>query len=474
MWTLVLTWSALAVYAVIVLSTVLVVLLDNRQPYKTIAWVVVLVLLPFVGLVFFYFFGQNIRKERYINRRNFRLLTEKMLAEHPDAHRDDFPPKYVPLISLFERKHLSVATPGNEVCLLRSGREFMQALLQDIGSAVHHIHVETYIIEDDTAGRLLRDALTDAVRRGVTVRFIYDDVGCWNVPNDFFASFVRAGIEVQPFLPVRFPSLTHKVNYRNHRKVIVVDGRVGFIGGMNFANRYMERAGIGWRDLHMRLTGGAVATLQRNFLSDWYFVTDTLVTSARCFPVIDVGPGRGALIQIVDSNPVSRYPEIMYGLTWAFQHARKYLYIQTPYFMPTEPVLQAMQTAAMSGVDVRLMVPLKPDGFWLRWANDSYFAEVLRAGIRIFTFAPGFLHSKCVVMDDDYCSIGSSNMDFRSFENNFEANAFIYDRATALQVKEIFLSDEHHCREVTLSQWSHRSYGRRLLESCTRILSPLL
>ena len=474
MWALVLTWSALAVYAVIVLSTVLVVLLDNRQPYKTIAWVLVLVLLPFVGLIFFYFFGQNVRKERYINRRNFRLLTEKMLAEYSGKHPDKAPLKYKPLIYMFERRHFTVATSGNRVRLLTSGTEFLEAVLQAVGRARHHVHLETYIVEDDAVGRLLRDALADAVRRGVVVRFIYDDVGCWNVPNRFFSSFTEAGISVRPFMPVRFPSLTHKVNYRNHRKVIVVDGHVGFIGGMNFALRYMGRGHGEWRDLHLRMEGAAVGGLQRIFLSDWHFVADTLVTSASCFPALGNDVPDGALVQVVDSNPVSRYPEIMYGLTWAFHHARKYLYIQTPYFMPTEPVLQAMQTAAMSGVDVRLMVPLKPDGFWLRWANDSYFAEVLLAGIRVYTFAPGFLHSKCVVMDDDCCSVGSTNMDFRSFENNFEANAFVYDRETALKVKEIFLSDLRHCREVKLSEWGHRSYGRRLLESCTRILSPLL
>lgn len=474
MWTSVLTWSALAVYSVIVLSTVLVVLLDNRQPYKTIAWVLVLTLLPFVGLVFFYFFGQNIRKERFISRRNFRLLTEKMMAEHARLPRELLPGKYEPLISLFERGKLAVASADNRVTLLSSGEDFLASVLQAVGSARRHVHIETYIIEDDDVGRAVRDALADAVKRGVVVRLVYDDVGCWDVPNSFFDSFIAAGIHVQPFLPVRFPSLTHKVNYRNHRKICVIDGTEGFIGGMNFAHRYMGREGAGWRDLHLRVAGGAVGALQRIFLSDWYFLTNTLVTSPNCFPPVPAQPGRGALMQIVASNPVSRYPEIMYGLTWALQHARKYLYLQTPYFMPTEPVLQAMQTAAMSGVDVRLMVPLKPDGFWLRWANDSYFRDVLQAGIRVFTYAPGFLHAKCIVMDDDWCTVGSSNMDFRSFENNFEANAFIYDRKAALEVRALFEEDLGRCTEVRLSEWKLRPLRRRLLESCTRILSPLL
>lgn len=475
-WTLSLFWTAILVYVIVVVSTVTLVLLENRQPAKTIAWTVVLVMLPVVGLVIFYFFGQNVRKERYISRRQYNVLTRRMLADSVRFPASDCPPKYEPLVRLFEKTNKAMPTSGNGITVYNTGREWLQALLREIHAAKDHIHIETYIIEDDAVGRLVRDALADSASRGVEVRLLYDDVGCWRVPNRFFESIAASGVKVGAFLPVRFPSLTHKVNYRNHRKICVFDGRRGFIGGMNIALRYVSTRLSPWRDMQLRIEGAAVAGLQRQFLGDWYFVTNNFVSDRRYFPA----PQRvehatdDCILQIVQSSPVSRYPEIMYGITWAISHARKYLYIQTPYFMPTEPVMQALQTAAMSGVDVKLMIPEKPDSFWLHYGNDSYLTAVLQAGIKVYAYLPGFLHSKCTIADDDWCSVGSSNMDFRSFENNFETNAFIYGRTAAVAAREGFERDLQDCREIKLSQWRRRPYSHRLMEAYTRILSPLL
>ena len=476
MWSEILIGGISFVYVTLIVCTAVVVVMENRQPAKTIAWLLVLVLLPIVGLLFFYFFGQNIRKERFIGRKNFDLLTKVMLHESSYCPPQLLQPKYERLIRLNEWKNRAILTAGNETKLITSGEDFVWELLRAIYAAKEHIHLETYIIEDDAAGRLIRDALLDRARDGVEVRLLYDDVGCWKVPNKFFGSFIAGGVKVQAFLPVKFPSLTHRINYRNHRKVCVIDGRVGFIGGMNIAVRYMNRSGYIWRDQHMKIVGDAVSSLQRLFVSDWYFMSNTLLKDEKYFPAKQsiAAFTRGALMQIVSANPVSHYPEIMYSITWAIQHAIHYLYIQTPYFLPTEPVIQALQTASMSGVDVRLMIPEKPDAFWLRWGNDSYLSAMLRAGVRIFAFQNGFLHSKSIVADDDWCTVGSSNMDFRSFENNFEANAFIYDKKTALQVKEVFLEDLSHCEEIDLEQWGNRPLLNRCLESLTRIFSPLL
>lgn len=486
MWANILLWAIVVVYIGLILSTVTVVLLENRQPAKTIAWTIVLVMLPIVGFIIFYFFGQNIRKERYISRRQYSLLTQRMMADVADIATTEAPPRYAPLVQLFEHTNHAILTPAKHIDCYTTGAEWLQALLREFGKAKECIMLETYIIDNDAVGRLVRDALIDKCRQGVRVMFIYDDVGCWNVKQPFFQPIIDAGGEVHPFLPVRFPSMTHKVNYRNHRKLCIIDRRVGFIGGMNLALRYVSNRCRPWHDMHLRIEGGAVADMQRLFLADWVFVTgkqdlstDRLPSNPASQPIAreDVTAAAQApstLLQIVPSNPVSRYPEIMYGLTWIIQHAKRYLYIQTPYFMPTEPILQALQTAAMSGVDVRLMVPSQPDGFWLRWVNDSYFTVVLQAGIRVFTYNAGFLHSKCAVADDDWCTVGSSNMDFRSFENNFEANAFIYGKKAATSVKEIFMKDLNACTEVRINQWRKRPWRRRLLESYTRILAPLL
>ncbi len=479
MWANLLLWIGLVVYVVLIISTLTVVLLENRQPAKTIAWVIVIIMLPIVGLVCFYFFGQNIRKDRYISRRLYALLTRRMLSGTHRMPPEAVPQRYAPLIHLFEHTNSAILTPVRSIEGYGAGMDWLQALLREIARAQESIHLETYIIEDDAVGRLVRDALADRARDGITVRLIYDDVGCWHTKKDFFLPLQESGAEVAAFLPVRFPSLTHKVNYRNHRKICVVDDRVGFIGGMNLALRYVSRRSRPWRDMHIRIEGDAVADMQRLFLSDWNFVRGELEAVPDVVPPLWQAPEGGSavpdcLLQIVPSNPISRYPEIMYGLTWIIQHAKRYLYIQTPYFMPTEPVVQALQTAAMSGVDVRLMVPEKSDSFWLRRINDCYFMGVLQAGVRVFQYRDGFLHSKCAVADDDWCTVGSSNMDFRSFENNFEANAFIYGTSAAEEMRNAFLRDQEACHEVTLEEWQKRPYGRRVLEAYTRILAPLL
>lgn len=482
MWSTFFFYLSVAVYSVLIISTVTVVLLENRQPAKTIAWTVVLVMLPVVGLVAFYFFGQNVRKERHLVKRQYSYLTSRLLSALKGIPVETPPARYAPLIRLFEKSNLAVLAATIGVEGYKRGADWLTALLREIARAHHTIHIETYILADDAVGRLLRDALIDAARRGVSVRLLYDDVGSWDAKQRFFRPMEKAGVAVSPFLPVRFPRLTHKVNYRNHRKLCVIDSRVGFIGGMNFALRYVSRLCRPWCDLHLRLEGAGVADMQRLFLSDWYFVTEDeqvlkhtpLTCSADELSTPMPRGEEKNLLQIVPSSPISHFPEIMYGLTWVFQHARRYLYIQTPYFMPTEPVLQAMQTAAMSGVDVRLMLPTRPDGFWLRWVNDSYFSNVLEAGVRVFRYKRGFLHSKCAVVDDDWCTVGSSNMDFRSFENNFEANAFIYGETAAIAMRRNFEEDLADCEEVTLEAWSKRPYRRRFLESCTRIFAPLL
>ena len=455
-------------YAVIVLGTAMVVILENRQPAKTIAWVLVIVGLPVAGLIIFYFFGQNIRKERYIGRHTFERFTQSM---HHKAVSLEFFQKHERLIFLNERKNRAPFSNGNEISILHDANSFFDRLLQEIGSAQHHVHLMSYIFDDDETGNLIADALIACAQRGIETRLIYDDVGCWKTPKRFFNRMKDAGVCVEPFLPVRFPSLTHRVNYRNHRKVCIIDGKSGFIGGINIADRYRKED---WRDLHLLVEGPSVESLQRIFASDWYFVKEEMLTDKKYFAGSLPNDKRRGGIQMVSSNPVSRYPEIMFGMTWLFQHACRYLYLQTPYFMPTEPVMQALQTAAMSGVDVRLMLPMKPDAFWLRWANNSYLTPILKAGVRVYFYEAGFLHAKCAVADDDWCTVGSTNLDFRSFENNFEANAFIYDQETAKALRKRFENDLAHCKEITLDEWKERPWLQRYLESSTRILSPLL
>ncbi len=458
----------------IIIGTIVVIVMDNRNPVKTIAWVLVLIFLPVVGLVLYIFFGRSQRHERIIGKKVYGHLLKKPMAEYLAQPSAPLPPAYRRLAHLFYHVNQSLPYDGTQVDAFTSGYTFLPVLLRELMQAREHIHIESYIFQDDAVGRLVRDVLAERSRAGVEVRVIYDDVGCWHVPPRFFEEMREAGMDVRSFLKVRFPHFTNKVNYRNHRKVIVIDGRTGFVGGMNLAERYVKGYPWGvWRDTHLMLKGRAVHGLQTAFLLDWYFVDRTLITSARYFPPLGSGPGTSQ-VQIVTSEPVGPWREIMQGLVMAVSSAQKYFYIQTPYFLPTEPMLIALQTAALSGVDVRLMLPARADSRLTHLGSCSYLADVLQAGVKVYFYQKGFLHSKLMVSDDCLCTVGSTNVDFRSFEHNFEVNAFIYDTPTALQLREVFLQDQRDCQQVSFKAWVKRPWRRKAAESLVRLFAPLL
>lgn len=461
------------IYFGAIIGTIVIVILDNRNPVKTMAWILVLMFLPIVGLAFYFFFGRSQRRERIIGKKSYGRLLRKPMAEYLAQNSCESPKEYGRLIQLFQNTNQAFPFEGNKVDVYTHGYSMLQALLRELQKAKQHIHLEFYIFEDDAIGRLVRDVLIEKARQGVEIRVIYDDVGCWHVPHRFFEVMRESGIEVRSFLKVRFPLFTSKVNYRNHRKIVVIDGCVGFVGGMNLAERYIRGVLWGiWRDTHIKLEGKAVHGLQTAFLLDWYFVDRTLITASRYFP--KVGNYGNSLAQIVTSEPIGPWKEIMQGLTMSISGAQRYFYMQTPYFLPTEQILAAMQTAALAGVDVRLMLPMHADNRVTHYGSCSYIADVLRAGVKVFFYKKGFLHSKLMVSDDMLSTVGSTNLDFRSFEHNFEVNAFMYDMETAMQMKEIFLQDQKECIQVFQKNWVKRPWRHKALESVVRLLAPLL
>ena len=465
------------VYQVIVILTIIHVVLDNRQPAKTMAWALVIWFVPVVGIVFYLFFGVNTRKERLISQRSLDMLSKRSMLEFVEQRDLRLPEEYKPIIDLFVSENFSLPFKGSEVKIHTDGYSFFHALLKEIASAKDHIHLDMYIFEDDALGNMVRDALVAKTREGVEVRLIYDDVGCWNVSNRFFERMREEGIEVAPFLPVRFPSFTSKVNYRNHRKMIVIDGRTGFIGGMNIALRYVKGTkSQPWRDTMLQITGSGVYSLQRAFLVDWYFVDRNLISNRKYYPhPSEESSHNESLLQIVTSGPDTPYPEIMQGYVRMILAAKKYIYIETPYFLPTDPVLFALKTAAAGGVDVRILVPLRSDTKFVEWAGRSYLREMVKAGVSVSYYKTGFLHSKMIVCDDAICSCGSTNVDFRSFENNFELNAFIYDTKVAIAMRDIFLEDTSQSLLFTdMPQRVKPNILKRLVESLVRLMSPLM
>ncbi|MCH3982258.1 MAG: cardiolipin synthase [Prevotella sp.] len=469
-------WIIFSVYVLAVVATMLKVLMDNRQPAKTMAWILVLYFLPLLGIILYFFFGQNTRKERLISQRSLDQLTKRSMLEFAEQEDLHIPESHRSLMKLFANQNMSLPFKDNEVTTFLNGYEFFPAFLSEIGKAQDHIHIDVFIFEDDALGRLVADALMDKAKEGVEVRLIYDDVACWHVRHSFFEKMRNAGIDVHAFMPVKFPMFTSKVNYRNHRKLCVIDGNVGFVGGMNIALRYVKGTGSQpWRDTHLMIRGGAVYAIQRAFLVDWYFVDRTLITNRKYYPPIDPSIRNNCVAQVVTSSPISEWPEIMQGYVRILLEAKRYVYMESPYFLPTEPILFAMRTAALTGVDVRLMIPYKTDTRLVEWASRSYVIETLEAGVKVFFYKAGFNHSKLLVCDDSLCSCGSTNVDFRSFENDFESNIFFYDEGMALRMKKIYLDDEKQSIPSSdVAELTHQPFLKRLWESLIRLLSPLM
>lgn len=463
----------LILYQVIVIIAVIHVVMDNRQPAKTMVWALIIYFVPIIGIIAYIFFGVNTRRKRLVSRRSLDQLTRRSMfkyAEQPDLV---LPEEEKPLIDLFINQNFSLPFGGNNLSMLINGHDFFLQLLRDIGKAEHHIHIDLYIFEDDALGQLIADALIDRARHGVEVRIVYDDVGCWGVKKRFFERMREAGIEAVPFMPVHFPPFTSKANYRNHRKLIVIDGNVGYIGGMNIALRYTFST---WRDTMVRIEGRGVYSLQRAFLTDWYFADRTLLSDKKYYPVIPIEKtNTEILLQTVTSGPSSPEPEILQGYLHIILNARRYIYIETPYFLPTNSLLFALKTAVTTGVNVRLLVPRNGDTWLTSWASRSYLREVSEAGVQVFLYEAGFLHSKLMVCDDHIATCGSTNIDFRSLENNFEANTFFYGKDTAQRMRDIFLNDEKQSTPLTdIPDRISPSFRIRLWESFTRMLSPLL
>lgn len=460
-------------YVLTAIGVVIVVVSENRNPLKTIAWVLVLLLLPLVGLIFYYFFGEDHRKQRLISRKMHKKINRRTLERIELLETLNPPTEYKGLINLLNKQKDTPLYGGNKITFYTNGIDKFDALVEEIKKAKKHIHLQYYIFMDDVIGNRIKDLLIQKVREGLEVRVLYDDVGSWTAKKKFYKEMADVGIQVTPFLKVAFPLLTSRVNYRNHRKVVVIDGEIGFMGGMNIADRYINGVNNGiWRDSHFKLEGKAVHALQTSFIIDWYASRSEFLVANKYFPPLTVKGDN--LMQIATSGPVGEFKEIHQGIFQAITNAKDYIYIQTPYLIPTDAIMLAIQTAAMSGVDVRIMIPKKSDTTFVNIASQSFIKDFLDTKAKIYFFTGGFIHSKMIIIDDALTITGSANMDVRSFEHNFEIDAFIYNKDTALTAKNIFLDDMTLSELVDPEIWEKRSRTRRFFESIFRLFTPLL
>lgn len=467
-------WVLVIAYLITVVSIVGVVLSENRNPVKSLGWITVLLLFPVGGLILYIFFGRSIKNTHMISRRNKRKLRKGETKINTSVPHD-FPQEIRQLIDLGRSLGGAMFHPYNSVRIFHHGKDKFEALLNDIEGAQNFINLQYYIIEDDEIGNRLAEALIRKAAEGVKVRVIYDDFGSWSVKRSFFKRLLDAGVDIHPFFKVVFPPFATRINWRNHRKLAVIDGRVGYIGGMNVADRYITggKKFKCWRDTHMRVEGSAVAAIQYSFAVDWSFMGHPLLEQK-----IDITPpipsGEPAGLQMLRCGPTNEWSNISMYMLKAIGSARKRVFIQTPYFLPPEDMLSALRVAALSRVDVRIMMPLKSDSITLTYASYSYIMESIRAGIKIYLYEEGMLHSKTMMIDDRISAIGSANIDFRSFEHNFEDMMFIYSFDVNYQMRQQFYEDMKGCRQVRPSAWRHRPLTQKAGESILRLLSPVL
>ncbi|MCL2098047.1 MAG: cardiolipin synthase [Bacteroidales bacterium] len=464
------------------LIIIVFLLLSHLDPIKTLSWIIVIILLPYLGIFLYLLFGQNYRKRKIYSRKGLRdaavmdSLGKKQIMQLniTDWEQVNKVAEHKNIITLLLNNSRALLTGNNRVEVFHNGRDTFAAMKECIAEAKDSIHLLSYIIEDDTIGNEFKDLLIQKSEDGVEVRLMFDSVGSRYLPRRYIRELKAAGVEVYSFAKVAFPWLSRTLNYRNHRKILVVDGTIGFLGGINIADRYMHGLDYGaWRDTHLRIEGQAVHSLQASFLLDWFFASKKqLGQRPRYYPSANTNSDQ--YVQIVPSGPDSDWASIMQAYFSAITKAKEHIYILTPYFTPADTILSAIKIASLSGVDVRLMLPKKSDAKFTYWSTMSYISELLQAGVKIYLYKNGFNHSKVITVDGSFAAIGSANMDSRSFEHNFEISAMIYDKEITARLEEQIEKDFKNSRLVRRKRWERRKLWRKLLEGFSRLLSPLL
>ncbi len=471
-------WTVLSfTYTAFVVVVVLALVADRREPVKTLAWIMLITMFPVGGVVLFFMFGRNHRKERTFMQKELfdnQLLGKicgDQLRELPRC--DDLADLDKSLIRLMLNNSHAALTLHNRVEILNNGENCFPRMFDDMAHAERFIHIEFFGIESGKLFEQMFEVLRQRAACGVEVRVIYDSVGGRALWNRDIKRMRDAGIEVRSFMPVFFTRFSSLANYRNHRKIVIIDGKVGYTGGMNIADRYVDgvRGGI-WRDTQIRIVGESVAMLQTVFVTDWAFVTDgETLDQPQYFPASDVQDV--CPMQIATSGPDSPYASIKHSYFAAIGQAKRYVYISTPYLLPDNAILTALQIAALSGVDVRLMIPIRGDNVFVAWAGYSYLDALMEAGVKVYLYRKGFNHSKFIAIDDELCTIGSANLDYRSFNDDFEVQALIYDNPLTCTLRDYFFEDLEDAEQMTPEKWQNRSHLSKFMEPLARLLAPL-
>lgn len=463
----------------------LVILFERKNPTAALAWLFFLNLIPGIGFIFYILLAQNISKRRVFKyTQEEATLYSNLLKEQRQSIKSDTfeykknsTAKYKDMILFHNNLSGSIFSQNNDIKIYTNGLDKFNDLFSDIEQATHHIHLLYFIVKHDDLSIRLCNLLIKKVSQGVEVRFLVDHVGGRQMTRSQIKELKNAGVQVAFFFPSKLKYINIKGNYRNHRKIAVIDGSIGYVGGLNIGDEYLgldKKFGF-WRDTHLRIMGNAVVSLQIRFILDWRNASGKqLEISTAYLKNPDITTNASTAVQIVHSGPDSINQQIKQGYLQMIHDARDYIYIQSPYFIPDESITEALKIAAASGVDVRIMIPNKPDHPFVYWATYSYCGELIPYGIRIFTYENGFLHAKTIVCDDQVSAVGTCNFDIRSFKLNFEVSAFIYDIDHSKELKHYFIKDITQSFELTQSKYENRPFYIKIKEAISRLFSPIL
>ncbi|WP_232217099.1 cardiolipin synthase [Winogradskyella sp. J14-2] len=472
------------IYILILLIVCIRIIINTTTPSKGLAYLLLVISFPVVGIIFYLSVGLNYRKKKLyqkkilidekafpeINERK-QLHSQKVLAKHKDTLGN-----FYPMLNLLKDK--SFSSDNNTVQLYINGENKFPAIIDSLKAAKHHIHIEYYIYENDTIGNEIAELLIAKAQEGVKVRFIYDDLGSKNIRSNFVKKLQKAGVEAFPFYKINFIHFANRLNYRNHRKIIVIDGTTGFVGGINVSDKYINTSKnkLFWRDTHLKIVGTSVLNLQFTFLTDWNFCSkQNIAFSQDYFPIVKEEKKYGNdLVQIVASGPDSDHPNIMYSLVQTILLAKKELLITTPYFIPNSSFINAIKIAALSGVKVTLLVPGISDSFIVNVTSQSFYQELLEVGVKIYKYNKGFVHAKTLVCDQEIAVVGTANLDIRSFDLNFEINAITYDTIIAQQLSNQFYEDLQESIQLEIVKWNNRPVYVKFMEKVFRLFSSLM
>lgn len=472
-------------YILIIVGVCIRIVFDTRSSTKASAYILLVVLLPVVGIFIYFSVGINYRKRKLYSKNLFadELKDQMIRFFKEDRNRivnagADMLAKYSGLVDLVLNQSFSPLTDDNDVAIIINGENKFPAVFEAIEKAKHHIHLEYYIYEPDAIGMQLIELLIRKAGQGVQVRFIFDDFGAYRIRKQV-KRMRKAGIEIYPFYKIKLLFFANSLNYRNHRKIIVVDGETGFVGGINVSDKYINDPLNSdkwfWRDTHLKVRGSVVHSLQYIFLIDWNFCSrQKLLPDSHFFPETPAAKPGDKIAQVVASGPDSDAPLILQALCKAVSLAKEEVLITSPYFIPSPTIMDIILITALSGVRVKLLVPGISDSAFVNMANHSHFTELLKAGVEVYTYTKGFVHAKTIVIDRELAIVGTANMDFRSFDLNFEVNAMIYDRQVAAELRQVFFQDLQDASRVEKEIWNKRPVYLQLLDKIVRLVSPLL